>query len=203
MRLFTAIELPDPVRQHLAGIAGELEEAWPSFDLAAPAEGGYSLSFVRPENLHVTLKFLGEVPEGRLPVLSDALGRLAARPASPVHADRVELFPPRGPVRVLAVGLGGDVSAVNSLFEAVEDCCAELGFAREGRGYRAHVTLARARKPLPKSARAGIEGLWGRRLPGPEFDVTEFVLMESHLKPTGPEYVPLARFPLNRPAAAS
>lgn len=196
MRLFTAIELPEPVRQHLLGLITHLEAAWVSAGYADQIERSW-LRYTRPENLHVTLKFLGEVEETRVPDVCRVLAEVESGPANPLVVDRPELLPPRrGPVRIVAVGLGGDVGAVNRLYRSVDDRCADLGFARERRDYRAHITLARARTVVPKEFRDRFAEELNRRLPGPNFAADTFVLMESHLKPTGPEYRRVAAFPL-------
>lgn len=98
MRLFTAIELPDDAREHLGALIRRLRSA-----------GGRGFRLVKIDNLHVTLKFLGDVTEDRAAEVSRALeGVMAADPTGPLFADRAELLPPRGKVRVIAAGLGGD-----------------------------------------------------------------------------------------------
>ena len=186
MRLFTAVELPQDVRDHLAALVRRLRSA-----------GGNGIKLVDPDNLHVTLKFVGEVADDRVAELTEAMaGIVPAGVIGPLVADRAELLPPRGPVRVIATGLGGDEGAVRRLFKSVEDRCADLGFPAERRAYRPHVTLARARAMLPGSSRQHIADVLTAGLPGPPFTVTHFTLFRSDLKPTGPEYTALARFPL-------
>src|SRR4051794_18825177 len=126
MRLFLAIELPEDVRQHLA--------TWGESQV--PLVHQYleerhidaRLSVTPPQNLHVTLKFLGEVDESAVQRLRDALGSVPVELASPVRAAHVELLPERGPVRVVAAGLDGDVGRLARLYRAVEDACAREGF---------------------------------------------------------------------------
>jgi 2'-5' RNA ligase len=187
MRLFIAIELSEGAGRHVAGLLRDLRQRKSHF---------HGLSWVRPENLHITVKFLGEVSDDRLPALCMELGEIATEGPATLHVDRVEFFPSGGPIRVVAMGLGGDVGRVNHLHRSTEEQCERLGIPRDGRLYRPHITLARCRDPLPADQRTS----WGRavdpQLPGPVFAASEFVLMESRLKPDGPEYIPLARFPL-------
>ena len=195
MRLFTAIELPDDVRSHLVGLAEQL-------DFARAARLGYTsdepqgFKYVRPENLHVTLKFLGDVDDARVDELRGTLESVEVEPVGAVFVDRAELLPPRGPVRVIAMGLGGDDGGVVRLFRAVEDRCVAFGADPERRAYRPHVTLARARAPLPAFARETLAETLGRTLPGPHFHVRHFTLFKSELKRAGPDYAALARFPI-------
>ena len=184
MRLFIAIELPDAVREHLTRVQEALK---PRLD---------RVSFTRPANLHVTLKFLGEVEPKRLDPLTESLGKVRAGGPVDLVADHGECFPPRGPVRIVAAGMGGSVDTLRAVHDAIEQRCKFIGFDREGRAYRPHVTLARARLPLKPSERDVIavatEMLW----PGPRFDVEHFSLVESRLRPGGSEYTTVARFPL-------
>ena len=192
MRLFLAIELPDDVRQHLA--------TWgPSHvpdvrTYLKQRQINARLSVTPPQNLHVTLKFLGEVEESAVKPLCDALGSVPAEPASPVRAGHLELLPQRGPVRVVAAGLDGDVGRLERLYRAVEDVCEGERFTPERRRYLPHVTLARARDPLPGERRDRFMELLNRGFPGPSFEVRGFTLFESRLGAGPPHYIPLARF---------
>lgn len=186
VRLFTAIELPDHVRAHLADAQDRLRRANPE----------KRATWSSPDKLHVTLKFLGEVDERKVRALCDALGRPPLRAPGDLRADHLECFPPRGAIRVIAAGLSGDLLSLRAIHAAVEDACDPLGFPREDRPFRPHVTLARAKPFGPRWDRETIgEGLaW----PTPAFRPEAFQLMESHLSPEGARYVPVAHFPLNR-----
>jgi 2'-5' RNA ligase len=180
MRLFTAIELPDLVRRHLA-------------EQIVPGLVADSLTSVAPRNLHVTLKFLGEVDESAVIRLCDGLGRVRVERMDPLRAGHAELLPPRGPVRVVTVGLDGDVGRVAQLHHAIEGACAEFVPA-ERRRFLPHITLARARDPMPHDWRASLHHALERHLPGPDFAAASFTLFESRLSRGPPAYVPLARF---------
>jgi 2'-5' RNA ligase len=195
MRLFTAIELPDPVREHLAGLA-----AGKDVRTSAVVSRGrdYRVSRTRFENLHVTLKFLGEADEAAVPALCDALGSVTARASEDVWVGHAELLPPRGPVRVIAAGLDGDVARLELRYRDVEARCAGLGFPRERRAYRPHITMHRCRDPLPAQVREVAAEKYTPFLPGPRFRVESFALFESRLLPDTPQYIRLAHFPLNR-----
>jgi 2'-5' RNA ligase len=188
MRLFTAIELPDPVREHLVAVRGEL---------AKLVELGGAISWVKPDNLHVTLKFLGDVPDERVNALCDALGRVTIRPMRLVPSGMV-YFPKRGPIRVIAVGLGGDVEQLQRVFSDIENACESLGFGREARAYTPHATLGRARITRRGGGVFGLRNLdVDHRFPGPMFGADAFTLMQSQLHPKGAIYTPAARFPLS------
>ena len=190
MRLFLAIELPDPARQHLSELGG------PNFiaDFVTVRWGDdFGVSSTRPENLHVTLKFLGDVEESAVAGLIEALKQIRMEAPMRLRVDGVELLPPRGPIRVVAVGLDGD-GRLARLHRAVGACCEDFGCPAERRDYRPHITLARAKRPIPKPLRQDLLDLLKPKLPGPEFEAPGFTLFESRLGGGPPQYIPLARF---------
>lgn len=191
MRLFLALELPDAVRQRLTKLSKTLQEHW---------ESGRQLpgmSWVRPENLHVTLKFFGEVADSNLPELCGALERVTVAAMFRLVPDRMVCLPPRGPIRVVGVGLAGELEHLQQLHRQIEQQCAPIGFPAELRAFRPHVTLARVKGSASSYTRQTLEKLASAHLPAPSFDVSEFVLMQSHLDPRSARYVPVARFPLD------
>jgi 2'-5' RNA ligase len=200
MRLFTAIDLPDAVREHLVRLINRKDAQ----ECAVVSWGGdYRVSRTRPENLHVTLKFLGEVDEAAVPPLCDALGTVTAQPSEEVWVGHAELLPPRGPVRIIAAGLDGDVGRIELLFRAVEARCDEQGFPRERRAYRPHITMQRCRDPLPTPMRNILTENYAPLLPGPRFRVESFALFESRLLPDAPQCIRLAQFPLTGAAGVT
>ena len=153
-----------------------------------------SARFVRPEGLHVTLRFLGAVPPEALPPLVAAVGEeLREVPCCPVRLGALLAFPSSRRPRVLALDLE-PAESLGALAAAVERGVVSAGFAPEPRPFRAHVTLARVRE--------------GRRLPGPgpdvpapggAFEAREVVLFESRPGAGGSVYTPLERLPLRGP----
>jgi 2'-5' RNA ligase len=184
MRLFLAVELTDAVRKHVTALRDAIAK-----DINARA------SLTRAENLHITLKFLGETNERRRGELIESLARVRADSPIQLAADRIECFPPRGPVRIVAAGFGGDIDAQAALYGAIEQRCQNLGFERETRAYRPHVTLVRARPTLAPEFRK-VADSFVTHFPGPSFHVTEFSLVESRLRAEGSEYHTLERFKL-------
>lgn len=192
MRLFIAIELPDPVRRHLTECVGPALSEFNRYLEDRQIES--RLAAVAPANLHVTLKFLGEADEPAVAALTNALRTVSVERVEPLRAGHIELLPPRGPVRVVSAGLDGDVGRVVRLQSAVERACADQGFAPERRPFLPHITLARARDPVPHERRDRLRQMVERDLPGPDFATDGFTLFESQLGRGPPTYVPLARF---------
>lgn len=184
MRLFVGIELPEVVRSGILSIGPALACGWEIPDRC----------LVRRENLHITVKFLGEVAEQGLAGLCARLKE--SIPAAPfaLISDRIECLPERGPVRVVSAGLTGQADRLHELHASIESACEAIGVPRERRPFRPHITFARLRPPLPPIQRWPIESI---RLPGEAtrpFEVKGFVLFQSYLESGGARYVPLARF---------
>jgi 2'-5' RNA ligase len=184
MRLFLALELPEEERRRLAELPRRRD--WFGF--------GEGLKRVRPENLHVTLKFLGEVGETQVKHVCDALQQVTVAEPIELRTEGVTFFPPRGPVRVFVALLGGSLDRVIGLHSRVETALEPLGFARDGRPFTPHVTVARAERE--RRIHPVVRRLVAKNPPAPgkPFTVDAFVLFQSHLKPGGSEYIPLARF---------
>jgi 2'-5' RNA ligase len=175
MRLFLAIEVPDNVRAHLVTVRDELKRI--------VARG----SFPRDENLHITLKFLGDVEATAVSKLSESMRLVRAGGAINLFAHELQCFPERGAVGIVATGFSGDMNGIDALHRAIEQRCQHLGFERETRRYRPHVTLVRARPALAPAFRK-TAGSLASQFPGPAFRLTHFALVESNLRADGSEY---------------
>lgn len=186
MRLFIGVQPPDHVRRGIASFGSRLVEEY-----TLPGR-----CLVRTENLHATLKFLGEIPEKQLPELFLALGQCKNTPRFNVEVDRVECLPERGPVRIISAGLTGELDRLHGLFGEVESACQALNIPSERRAFRPHITFVRLRSPLPPYVRDRMGSMSFPPDATRRFEVNEFVLFQSHLEPQGARYVPLARFPL-------
>lgn len=155
-----------------------------------------NVAWVAPENLHVTLKFLGSVEEERLP----AVGGTLAAVASAVRGFELAIaglgaFPTVTRPRVVWAGLTAGAEPLASLAAAVEVALEPLGFAREERPFVGHVTLGRVREPrrdpgLTRALTAAPGRSFGRMA------VDRLTLMRSDLSPRGARYTPLGSWPL-------
>lgn len=185
-RLFVALEPPEPVRRRIAAVAEELRRA------AGRAD---AVRWVPPENVHLTLQFLGAVPEERLPAVEAAL-RAAAADGGPLSLSLRGAggFPNARRPRVVWAGVEGDVAPLAALVAGLGARLAKLGFPPEDRPFSPHLTLGRARDGRGAPGLAGaLAHAAGEATP---WRVSELVLFESHLSPRGPRYEALARVPL-------
>lgn len=176
-RSFCAIELPSEVREQLAAHAKQLREAVPQA----------SASWSKPENVHLTLKFFGNVAKERLPVLSEAATRVAGD-FSPfqIKIGGTGVFPRRSRPQVLWIGVEDSSGQLSELQQRLEEAFAREGFAKEDRGYRPHLTIARLRKP--EDARELAEAHIRSKFSLIAMPVTSFVLFRSQLSPKGSTY---------------
>lgn len=187
-RLFVALEPPDAVRRRLAALAVEVRRA--------AGRAAEDVRWVAPENVHLTLQFLGAVPEERVAEVEAAL-RAAAAVAHPLALELKGAggFPNARRPRVLWAGVAGDLAGLGALAADLGRRLAPLGFPPEERAFSAHLTLGRARE------QRGAPGLAGAlahaaEATGVPWRAGEIVLFESHLSPRGPRYEAVARAPL-------
>jgi 2'-5' RNA ligase len=183
MRLFLALELPEEVRSGLRAAGEKMRRD----------HAGWR--WVRPQSIHLTLRFLGEVE----PAESDLQTERWRRTASACRGGTFRVagsgvFPPRGRPRVLWAGILDPDPAefLTDLASALEQEARRLGFKPEKRRFRPHLTLARAargggRPSVPDPGTLGDLGT---------VDADELVLFRSELRPEGARYTVLERFPL-------
>ena len=184
MRLFFAVPLTE-------GICGVVHQAVERVPLDDPP-----WRWIPSRNYHITLKFLGEVEEQSLPRLVDAASR-AAKACSPFELsfERFGAFPSISRPRVLFYAAGRGSEDLASLAGRVEDELVPLGFERERRRFRAHLTLARVRNRPPLEVQRILEAV--PDLPGTALQrVERFVLMQSTLSRSGARYDELGSFNL-------
>jgi 2'-5' RNA ligase len=180
VRAFFAIDLDDAVREAAAGVARLLQRR----------PGGDGVRWVRPEALHVTLRFLGNVETSRLPALVECVAR-EVDPLAPFASGlgMPRLFPTVRRPRVVVLELVPE-EPIAGLAGAVERGVVAAGFESEDRPFRAHLTLGRVRqRRFPAT-----EGLAAPE--ADEFQVREAVLFRSELHPSGARYTPLERLSL-------
>lgn len=210
LRTFIAIEIPANVRASIADHINRLRRECP--DVGA--------SWTREDNLHLTLKFLGEVAITRVPALSDAAAK-AARSIEPFSLliSGCGSFPSHGKPKVLWVGvssetpadrgpqaaspLGADAggfepegrtSTLEQLHTAIEDECTDADFERDSRAFHPHLTIARVRKP--KGIGRLVETHRTLNFPSHDFVVGEIVVFKSELLRQGSKHTALSRHQL-------
>jgi 2'-5' RNA ligase len=189
MRAFIAIELPREIQRTLGQVQDLLRE-----QLRADTASGLELRWVRPEGIHLTLKFLGEISPEQANQVVEALSRLQPFERFTIQVRGYGFFPDRRRPRVLWAGIIAP-PALSELAKAVEKAMASIGFEIETRAFSPHLTLARFKSlSPPTSLAAALDRLTDRAIG--EVEVSELVMFESQLSPGSPaQYRKVASFP--------
>jgi RNA 2',3'-cyclic 3'-phosphodiesterase len=186
-RIFCAIELPEQIREQATEHIRILRGRFPHV----------SASWNRDGKLHLTLKFIGEIPQEQVDRVS-----LAAERASN-NLDRFNLlvtgagaFPEGGAAKVLWLGISDPSANLGVLQTRLEDECAQQGFIKERRSFHPHLTLARLRKPEGARVLAAAHQELG--FPPLEFPVSDLLVIRSELSSEGSQYSVVSSHPLER-----
>ncbi len=180
MRLFVALELNEAIKASVRRLQDKL---------ARNCEG---VKWVPPEQVHLTVKFLGEVPDQDVPKIAEAVTVAGARSNEFVmNAEGCGCFPPSGSVRIVWVGAKDDGGQMLRCVSAVEDEMEKLGFAREQRPFAAHLTIGRVKEDRSRGQiRTAVSAAKFDRL---SQEMKSMTLMSSVLSPKGPTYAPVSR----------
>jgi 2'-5' RNA ligase len=187
-RVFCAIELPQAIREVVVRHIARLKKAVPEA----------KVSWAREETLHLTLKFLGDIPQLAVENLSDAMSR-AVSGLSPfsVRLEFAKVFPNHGPPRVLWIGINDLSGKLIELHRRLEDEAMKAGFEKEARRFEPHLTLARIRNPKP--ARTLATAHEQMKFEPVEIPVSELLVIRSRLSSEGSKYTVLSRHELRAP----
>jgi len=181
MRAFVAIELPPAVQ-------GELRRQQAALRAVAP-----EARWTRPEGIHITLKFLGEIDSVKVDSVVKTLAALGPFTGFEIELKDFGFFPDARRPRVFWAGVHAP-AGLTDLAARVEEAMEDLGFAPEEHTFTPHLTLARFKIPRSQpDLAAAVEKQ--RHLSLGRFHVSEFFLFESKLSPQGAEYRKVARFP--------
>lgn len=183
VRAFFAAEIDDGLRAELAVVIEELDRV------------GAQVRWVRPENLHFTVKFLGDVPLAETGAIAEAARAVCAEHKSFAGQVRgVGPFPPQKRMRVVAAHMSDD-GRLGALRDDLETSMEEFGVPPDGRSFKAHLTLGRVKGSGRVSELAEALAPYAERDFG-ECYVEELTLFQSELSRSGPTYTALAHVPL-------
>jgi RNA 2',3'-cyclic 3'-phosphodiesterase len=189
-RVFSAVELPAEVRKQLEEHVLKLRKAVP--DVAA--------SWSRVENIHLTLKFFGNVALDRIPVISAAASRAVGEFSSfRIGVGNTGVFPRASRAQVLWIGVSDPSGKLSALQERLENESAAEGFPKEDRVYRPHLTIARIRNP--ESARRLVDAHLQMNFPITDIELNELILFRSELSPKGSKYTAISTHPIRKQSA--
>lgn len=182
MRLFAAIDLDEEARDAIARLQRSLSEQ---------VSGNRSLKWVNPSHMHLTLAFLGEIADGRVPAIAGALSAAIDVSRFSVAFRGLGVFPPRGAPRVLWLGISEGSDAVVEVQRHVAGRLECLDVALERRSFHPHLTLARWRESRPSDRRPTMASSVSETIA--RLDVNFITLYQSRLSSAGPTYTAVAR----------
>lgn len=184
-RVFCAIEIPELTRGRVLQHIARLRETVP--DARA--------SWSRDANLHLTLKFLGEIPQTSVPNVSAAASRAVVelRPFV-IRLEHTGAFPKHGQPRVLWIGIDDPSACLSELQTRLENECAKEGFEKEKRLFHPHLTLARLRQPQHANELSVAHKQ--QEFEPADIEVRELLVIRSELSSKGSKYTVISRHPL-------
>lgn len=183
MRTFIAVKLPSEVKEKIEKTVDPFRKL------------GLDISWVKPKNLHLTLKFLGDVDEKRIQDVILALEHaLKEREKLTMSLRDFGVFPDFKKPRVIWIGIEKGKEDLIRIQDEIQEELFKVGFSKEERGFSPHLTIARVKSPR------GIEKLTGQikdvNFESEEIRVEEVILMKSQLHPQGAIYTPIRTFTL-------
>jgi 2'-5' RNA ligase len=169
IRTFIALPIPENLKEALRDAISRLRRT------------NSKVKWVRPESVHITLKFLGNIKEELVEPVSAELDNVALiYPELDLGLSGLGVFPGMRRPRVIWVGLGGDITPLGEMADAIDKVCAKFGIQREKRPFNAHVTLGRLK--VPSMVDLDIN------LMEESFRAQEVVFYKSELLPSGARY---------------
>ena len=185
MRLFVALDIPEAVRENLAAI----RKNFSSIDS--------KIRWVPPENLHVTLKFIGSVPKEKLEPIIEALRSISILDTVQVRIHGLGCYT-HSKTGVMLWAMIEDSKPLAALAASIDGQLASMGFAPENRPFMPHLTLARGSRNIPESSQRALREIADKYKKYNFGSITpeEFHLMESKTLPSGPIYSKVQSFPL-------
>ncbi|MGD9181081.1 MAG: RNA 2',3'-cyclic phosphodiesterase [Desulfobacterales bacterium] len=175
-RAFIAIDLPGSVKSFLS----EAQEALKLY--------GFRVKWVRPQNIHLTLKFLGNTVTADADKIAEAM-TLAVRdcPVLALAAKGIGVFPDVRRPRIIWAGLNGQLEILANLQRTLDDHLADLGFPRETRAFKSHLTLGRVKGKIPAARmKTAIDEL--KEFGSESFEINRVILFKSELRRSGAVY---------------
>lgn len=181
LRLFIAFELPESVRRELGRAGDELRDC------------GARVSWVKPANMHLTLRFLGDTESRLVDVLTSGLQTIEGR-ATTARLNRLGAFPNLKRPRVVWAGIDGNLEPIFDLSRDVEMMVQRLGFGPDARQFKPHLTIGRIRDPRHSGDLT--DAVASCALEPIQFSLDKLILFQSTLTPQGPIYKRLAELSL-------
>ncbi len=186
IRAFIAVELPEPIKKELTELKARLRVK------------KYPAKWVQPENMHLTIKFLGDISTNSIPNIREVMEE-AVLYVSPfkLGVSGVGVFPNMRRIQIIWAGVNGELSNLIEIQKKLDSGLEKLGFVPESRPFTAHLTLARMRDEASPGEREIAAKLIGTtQFEASDFQVDAIHLIKSELKREGPVYTRVLSVPL-------
>lgn len=185
-RIFTAIDISEEARRKVSAYIETLKKQFPKL----------RVGWDKPEKLHLTLKFLGDIDDEQLGKLTAAIEKTAREiSAFRLRIAETGVFPNQRKARVLWLGVKDEKGNLRKLNEALENECEKQDFARETRDFKAHLTIARLREP--EKSKSLVAAHLRETFEAVEFEASEIVIYQSQLAPQGSRYAIVSKHAFN------
>lgn len=186
IRTFIAVELPQSLKADIQELQDTLKQE------------GLHLRWVRPQNIHLTLKFLGNIDVKKIPGITNTLTQaVRSQTAFSLTPQGLGFFPNLKNPKVMWIGVGGDTAELMALQRSIDQALDVLGFAKEKRPFKGHLTIGRTKGRIDSRKLSNTLKNYGMFASDP-FKVERIALIKSELRPQGPIYTPLERVPLEK-----
>ena len=182
-RIFVAVDISEDARRKVSVYIADLKNKFPNV----------KIGWDRPEKLHLTLKFLGDSDENQLEQLKIICEQIAGQILNlKLQISETGVFPLPRNARILWLGVNGNVEELQKINAILETECEKIGFKKEKRIYKPHLTIGRIREPhkAKKLAQTHLEN----EFEPVGFEVSDIVIYESKLQPTGSIYSKFSAF---------
>lgn len=186
IRTFVAVEIPDAVKQRVEELETRLKKS------------RADITWVKPRNMHLTLRFLGEIPAARMDAVRDGVREaLASFQTFQVSLEHLGAFPNLDRPRVFWIGVKDGEACLKAMQSRIETALCAREFVREERPFSPHLTIGRVRSP--RGLRALTHLIRQTAFEASAFPVDRVSIIKSELQPTGPVYTVLEQTALNGP----
>jgi len=180
MRTFVALDLPENIKEDVAGVISNFRSYSP-----------HGVNWVPRENLHITFQFIGETKEEDIPKIAEFLENSFSELSALLFTNpKLEILPGRDP-KIIWISLENNDSSIQKVLKRFKSKLRKMGYKIDSRRFRFHITLGRIKKRLPEKT---IEQILTTELNIKSFEVSGVILYKSLLKPQGPRYIEIVNY---------
>ena len=180
MRTFVALDLPEKIKEDVAGVINNFRSYYP-----------YGVNWVPQENLHITFQFIGETKKEDIPEIAEFLETSFSELSALLFTNpKLEILPGKDP-KIIWISLDNNDSLVQKKLKRLKSKLRQMDYKIDSRRLRFHITLGRIKKRLPEKT---IKQILTTELKINSFEVSEATLYKSLLKPRGPRYIEIIKF---------